>query len=214
MVAGRLVVDSGRYGRVPDAGAARLTSAIGGRGHQRVERPARRTGAGVRCRSRGSAPTVVAGSGVRSRPPPRGRHGRAWPGWPTGTRSTSGGPGAGPGRLGPCRSGRIPQSAKQNALMKDEEVGQTPILGREGLLRLVEVVEQLRARARGEEGGSSWTTGEDPGPTVGGQAVLGGAAGGQPPGGGWVAGGAGRPGDGGTGVRSGRGGDRRLGPGR
>jgi hypothetical protein len=29
------------------------------------------------------------------------------------------------------------------------------------------------------------TTGEDPGPTVGGQAVLDGAAGGQPPGGGW-----------------------------
>jgi hypothetical protein len=44
-----------------------------------------------------------------------------------------------------------------------DQVGQTPILGREGLLRLVEVVERLRARARGEEGGP-WTTGEDPGP--------------------------------------------------
>jgi hypothetical protein len=44
--------------------------------------------------------------------------------------------------------------------MKDDQIGQTPILGREGLLRLVEVVERLRARARGEEGGSSWTTGE------------------------------------------------------
>jgi hypothetical protein len=44
--------------------------------------------------------------------------------------------------------------------MNGEQVGQTPILGREGLLRLVEVVERLRARARGEEGGS-WTTGED-----------------------------------------------------
>jgi hypothetical protein len=43
--------------------------------------------------------------------------------------------------------------------MNDEQVGQTPILGREGLLRLVEVVERLRARARGEEGGS-WTTGK------------------------------------------------------
>src|SRR5947199_10822071 len=48
--------------------------------------------------------------------------------------------------------------------MNADQVGQTPILGREGLLRLVEVVERLRARARGEEGGS-WTTGEDPGPT-------------------------------------------------
>src|SRR6266536_6031066 len=67
--------------------------------------------------------------------------------------------------------------------MNGDQVGQTPILGREGLLRLVEVVERLRARARGEEGGS-WTTGEDPGPTGGDQAVLGGAAGGQPPGGG------------------------------
>jgi len=47
--------------------------------------------------------------------------------------------------------------------MNADQVGQTPILGREGLLRLVEVVERLRARARGEEGGS-WTTGEDPGP--------------------------------------------------
>jgi len=53
--------------------------------------------------------------------------------------------------------------------MNADQVVQTPILGREGLLRLVEVVERLRARARGEEGGSSWTTGEDPGPTVGGQ---------------------------------------------
>jgi hypothetical protein len=50
--------------------------------------------------------------------------------------------------------------------MNADQVGQTPILGREGLLRLVEVVEWLQARARGEEGGSSWTTGEDPGPTV------------------------------------------------
>jgi hypothetical protein len=47
--------------------------------------------------------------------------------------------------------------------MNADQVGQTPILGRDGLLRLVEAVERLRARARGEEGGS-WTTGEDPGP--------------------------------------------------
>ena len=52
--------------------------------------------------------------------------------------------------------------------MNADQVGQTPILGREGLLRLVEVVERLRAHACGEEGGS-WTTGEDPGPTGGGQ---------------------------------------------
>src|ERR671922_1943535 len=97
--------------------------------------------------------------------------------------------------------------------MNADQVGQTPILGREGLLRLVEVVERLQARARGEEGGSSWTTGEDPGPTVGGQAVLDGAAGGQPPGGGWVAGGAGQQGGGDTDAGSGRGGGRGRGGG-
>jgi hypothetical protein len=42
--------------------------------------------------------------------------------------------------------------------MNGGQAGQTPILGRKGLLRLLEVVERLRARARGEEGGSSWTT--------------------------------------------------------
>src|SRR5512132_319667 len=97
--------------------------------------------------------------------------------------------------------------------MNDGQAGQTPILGRDGLLRLVEVVERLQARARGEEGGS-WTTGEDPGPTVGGQAVLGGTAAGQPPGGGGVAGGAGQPGGGGPGAGSGRAGRRGLGSGR
>ena len=98
--------------------------------------------------------------------------------------------------------------------MNDDQVGQTPILGREGLLRLVEVVERLRARARGEEGESSWTTGEDPGPTVGDQAVLGGAARSQPPGGGAVAGGAGQPDGGSAGPRSRPGGGRHVGPGR
>jgi len=97
--------------------------------------------------------------------------------------------------------------------MNGDQVGQTPILGREGLLRLVEVVERLRARARGEEGGS-WTTGEDPGPTVGDQAELDGPTGGQPPGGGAVAGGAGQPGGSGPGVGSGRDERRRPGPGR
>ena len=43
--------------------------------------------------------------------------------------------------------------------MNADQVGQTPILGREGLLRLVEVVERLRARARAE-GAGSWTSGE------------------------------------------------------
>src|SRR6266508_1975021 len=129
------------------------------------------------------------------------------------TRSASSGPGAGPGHTGPCRSGTSLQCAKQNAPMNGEQVGQTPILGREGLLRLVEVVDQLRARARGEEGGS-WTTGEDPGPTVGDQAVLGGAAGGQPPGGGAVAGDPGQPGGGGAAAGRGHGRRRRRGAGR
>ena len=43
--------------------------------------------------------------------------------------------------------------------MNADQVGQTPILGREGLLRLVEVVERLRARARAE-GAGLWTSGE------------------------------------------------------
>jgi len=145
---------------------------------------------------------------------PRGGRGRAWPGWSSGTSSTSDEPDADPGRPGPCRSGCALQSAKQNAPMNEGQVGQTPILGREGLLRLVEVVDRLRARARDEEGGSSWTTGEDPGPTVGGQGVLGGAAGGQPPAGGWVAGGAGRSGGGGPGAGRGDGRRQRRGPGR
>jgi hypothetical protein len=90
--------------------------------------------------------------------------------------------------------------------MNADQVGQTPILGREGLLGLVEAVERLRARARGEEGGS-WTTGEDPGPTGGDQTVLDAPAGGQPPGGGAVAGGAGQPDGDSAGPRSRPGGD-------
>src|SRR5215213_2276229 len=208
-----LVVGSDSCGRGLDVGVATATSAADGHGHRRNGQAALRAGAGPRCRSARSARMVVGGGSVRSRPPPPGRRGRAWPGWSSGTRSASGGPDGSPGRPGPCRSGSAPPSAKQNAPMKDDQIGQTPILGREGLLRLVEVVERLRARARGEEGGSSWTTGEDPGPTVGGQAVLDRAAGGQPPGGGWVAGGAGQPGGGDTDAGGGRGGRRRRGSG-
>jgi hypothetical protein len=212
-----LVVGSDRCGRGLDVGVARATSAADGHGHRRDGQAALRAGAGPRYRSGRSARPVAGGGSVQSRPPPRGRRGRAWPGWSSGTRSASGGPDGSPGRPGPCRSGSAPQSAKQNAPMNAAQVGQTPILGREGLLRLVEVVERLRARARGEEGESSWTTVEaaapDPGPTVGDAGVLGGAAGGQPPGGGAVAGGAGQPGGGGTGAGGGRAGDRRLGPG-
>ena len=214
MVAGWLVVGSGRCGRVTDVVVAIPTSAIGFQRRRSGSRPRRRTGAGSRCRSPRPARLVVGGRDAGSRRRPPGRRGRPWRGWSSGTRSASGGPGAGPGRPGPCRSGSAPQSAKQNAPMNDGQAGQTPILGREGLLRLVEVVERLQARARGEEGGSSWTTGEDPGPTVGDHTVLGGAAGGQPPGGGWVAGGAGRPGGGDTAAEHGRDGRRGPGPGR
>src|SRR4029453_17799450 len=100
----------------------------------------------------------------------------------------------------------------QNAPVNAGQAGQTPILGREGRLRLVEVLERLRARTRDEEGESSWTTGEDPGPTGGGQTVLGGAAAGQPPGGDRVAGGPGQPGGGGAAARGASGGRRPRGP--
>jgi hypothetical protein len=52
--------------------------------------------------------------------------------------------------------------------MNDYQADETPILGREGLLRLLQVIEQLQAHQRGEEGRSSWTTQEamapEPGP--------------------------------------------------
>jgi hypothetical protein len=203
---GWLADGSGRCGRGLGVGVATPTSAAGVWDPRWARRPARRTGAGPRCRLTRSVRATLARGRGWSPPQPRGRRGRAWPGWSSGTRSTSGGPDAGPGRPGPWRSGSVPQSAKQNAPMNAGQVGQTPILGREGLLRLVEVVERLRARARGEEGGSSWTTGEDPGPTVGGRTVLGGTAAGQPPGGGVVAGDAGQ--SGGGGAAAGRGRDR------
>jgi hypothetical protein len=106
---GPLVVGSGRCGRGPDVGVARATSAADGRGHQRDGPATSRTGAGTRCRSTRSAPLVAgAGCGRRLRAP-RGRRGRAWPGWPSGTRNASGGPGVGQGRPGPCWSGSAPR---------------------------------------------------------------------------------------------------------
>ena len=56
--------------------------------------------AGVRLRCR-----------VRWRWPRPGRRGRAWPGWSSGARRSSGGPGAGRGRPVPWRLGRIPRCA-------------------------------------------------------------------------------------------------------
>src|SRR5215207_3152829 len=38
-----------------------------------------------------------------------GRRGRAWPGWPSGTRTASSGPDGRPGHKGPCRSGSAPR---------------------------------------------------------------------------------------------------------
>ena len=69
----------------------------------------------------------------------------------------------------------------------------TPIITRVGLLRLVEVVDRLRARQ--VEGESSWTrkrTGApEPGPLGGGRGDVDAAAGGEPAGGGAVVGGVG-----------------------
>lgn len=42
--------------------------------------------------------------------------------------------------------------------MNGYQVGDVPVIGREGLLRLVAVVERLRARQGEEESESSWTT--------------------------------------------------------
>jgi hypothetical protein len=63
MVAERLVVGSGRCGRVPGVGVAKPTSAAGGRAHQRDGRSAPRTGAGPHCRSTGISPD---GGGFRA----------------------------------------------------------------------------------------------------------------------------------------------------
>jgi hypothetical protein len=82
--------------------------------------------------------------------------------------------------------------------MNSYQAEETPILGREGLLRLLEVIERLRARQRGEEGGSSWTTQKmatpQPGPASAGRAGVGGSTTDEPPDGGGAAGPAGQAG--------------------
>src|SRR6266542_3047860 len=65
MAVGRLVGGSGRHERGPACGVATTTSATGGLDQLRGRRPVRRTGAGSRCRSTGSAPTVVGGGRAR-----------------------------------------------------------------------------------------------------------------------------------------------------
>jgi len=75
----------------------------------------------------------------------------------------------------------------------------TPIITREGLLRLVELVDRLRARQ--VEGESSWTSkttgAPESGPREGGRGDVDAAAGADPAGGGAVACGAGGPAAGG-----------------
>lgn len=72
--------------------------------------------------------------------------------------------------------------------MGSQGVDQGSIIGREGLLRLVEVVERLRARECGRDV-SSWTREEAaaPDPGAGDGSAVGGPAGGQPAGGGALA---------------------------
>lgn len=87
--------------------------------------------------------------------------------------------------------------------MNGYQVGEAPVIGREGLLRLVAVVERLRARQGDEESESSWTTqgaaAPEPDPPRPGRGGVGGAAGGEPAAGGAMAGGAGGPGSAGGG---------------
>jgi len=72
--------------------------------------------------------------------------------------------------------------------MSSQRVDQGPIIGREGLLRLVEVVERLRTRECGRDV-SSWTRegAAAPDPGAGDGSAVGGPAGGQPAGGGALA---------------------------
>ena len=81
--------------------------------------------------------------------------------------------------------------------MSSHQDDEAPIIAREALLRLVELVDRLRARSRGEESDSSWTTqgaaAPEHGPAVVGRADVDAAAAGEPEGGGAVAGGAGGP---------------------
>ena len=78
--------------------------------------------------------------------------------------------------------------ARQTAPVGSQRAGQGPIIGREGLLRLVEVVERLRARECGRDV-SSWTREEvaAPNPGAGDVSAVGGPSGGQPAGGGALA---------------------------
>ena len=93
---------------------------------------------------------------------------RTWPGWSAST---------GPSRI-----------ARQTAPMGSQRADQGSIIGREGLLRLVEVVERLRARECGRDV-SSWTRegAAAPNPGAGDGSAVGGPAGGQPAGGGALA---------------------------
>ncbi len=72
--------------------------------------------------------------------------------------------------------------------MSSQRLDQGSIIGREGLLRLVEVVERLRARECGRDV-SSWTRegAAAPDPGAGDGSAVGGPAGGQSAGGGALA---------------------------
>src|SRR2546421_576516 len=104
--------------------------------------------------------------------------------------------------------------AQQTTPMSSQRVDQGPIIGREGLLRLVEVVERLRARECGRDV-SSWTREEAaaPDPGAGDGSAVGGPAGGQSAGGGGLARGGGGRGGGGGGGGWGAGGRREGGGG-
>ena len=103
---------------------------------------------------------------ITSRPPTPPR--RTWAAWSAST---------GPSRI-----------AQQTAPMSSQRVDQGSIIGREGLLRLVEVVERLRARECGRDV-SSWTRegAAAPNPGAGDGSAVGGPAGGQSAGGGALA---------------------------
>ena len=94
-----LAAGSGRHKRGPGAGVATTTSATGAHDRWQAGRPGRRTGAGPRCRSTGSAPTVGGVAGVLGdrghHQEHVGQHGQGhppvrWSGW----RRRPGAPGA------------------------------------------------------------------------------------------------------------------------
>jgi len=82
--------------------------------------------------------------------------------------------------------------------MRSQRTDQGPIISREGLLRLVEVVERVRAHEA--EKGALWvrqrTTAPDPGDSVTGTGAVGEPAGGEPAGCGALVGGDRGPGGG------------------